>query len=99
MYEKRILLAFIRVHILHHASVEGIYGLQMIKELKRHGYELSPGTLYPILHEMETSGLLTSERRNVGGRLRRIYRTTDAGEEALRRLKEFIREMSEEVLK
>ncbi|RLF70801.1 MAG: PadR family transcriptional regulator [Thermoplasmata archaeon] len=98
MYEKVILRAFIRVHILHHASREGIYGLEMIKELKSHGYDLSPGTLYPILHEMESSGLLISERKKVGGRIRRIYKTTKTGEEVLWRLKAFIREMSEEVL-
>lgn len=99
MYEKRVLLAFIRVHVLHHASGEGIYGLGMIRELERHGYRISPGTLYPILHEMECSGLLTSERRKVEGRMRRVYRTTERGEVVLNRLKDFIREMAEEVLR
>lgn len=36
-------LGFIKVHILHHAAEEPIYGLGMIEELGRHGYEISPG--------------------------------------------------------
>ena len=43
----------IRLHILYHASKEELYGLWIIEELRRHGYNLSPGTLYPILHKME----------------------------------------------
>ena len=37
MYEKKILLGFIRVHILHHANIDGgVYGVEMINELKNH---------------------------------------------------------------
>lgn len=46
----------IRLHVLHHACKETIYGLAMIEELRRHGYELSAGTLYPILHGLEDKG-------------------------------------------
>jgi DNA-binding PadR family transcriptional regulator len=51
-------LGFVRIHILHHAAEEPIYGLAMIEELGRHGYEVSPGTIYPILHGMERGGWL-----------------------------------------
>ena len=46
-------LGFIRIHVLHHAGQEPIYGVAMIAELARHGYDLSPGTLYPLLHNLE----------------------------------------------
>jgi PadR family transcriptional regulator len=46
-------LGFIEVHILHHAAQEPVYGLALISELRRHGYELSPGKMYPVLHELE----------------------------------------------
>ena len=60
-------LGFIKVHILHHASREPVYGLQLIVELVRHGYNISPGTLYPVLHDLKKSGYLQCEERLVGG--------------------------------
>jgi DNA-binding PadR family transcriptional regulator len=41
------------LHILYHAVKEEIYGQAMIGELRRHGYKLGPGTLYPMLHRLE----------------------------------------------
>ena len=48
----------LRLHILHHAAREPIFGLGMIQELARHGYQLSAGTLYPILRRFEEQGAL-----------------------------------------
>ena len=76
-------LGFIKIHILYHAAEEPIYGLHMIEELSSHGYDISPGTLYPILHKMEDQGYLQSEKQVVKGKVRRYYTTTKAGEEAL----------------
>ncbi len=99
MYERKILLGFIRVHILHHAKVDnGIYGLEMIEELASHGYSISPGTLYPILHDMQKNDLLESKQENVDGKIRNIYTVTDKGKETLESLKRFIQELSEEVI-
>ncbi|MGA1794034.1 MAG: PadR family transcriptional regulator [Thermoplasmatota archaeon] len=99
MYERKVFLGFIRAHILHHAVNDGgIYGVEMMEELRRHGYEISPGTLYPILHEMERDRVLTSESVNVGGKVRKVYTSTPGGRRALKKLKLFIRELSEEVL-
>jgi DNA-binding PadR family transcriptional regulator len=94
-----IFLAFVRVHILHHAAEEPLYGLWMIEELARHGYEIGPGTLYPILHELERSGYLRSEPRLVGGKTRKYYAITLAGREALARLRPKLRELMREALK
>jgi len=93
-----IFLAFVRVHLLYHAAEGRIYGLEMIEELRRHGYELSPGTLYPIFHELEAAGLLTSEPETVSGKVRKYYRITEAGREALSQLRPKIRELVAEVL-
>lgn len=46
-------LGFIKMHVLHHAAHEPIYGVAMIAELARHVYDLSPGTFYPLLHHLE----------------------------------------------
>jgi DNA-binding PadR family transcriptional regulator len=84
---------FIRLHILHHASEGPVFGLWIIEELARHGYKLSPGTLYPLLHGMEQKGYLGSVKEVSGGRMRRVYRITPAGENALESAKEKVREL------
>jgi len=91
-------LGFIRVHLLHHAVREPIFGSEMLEELRRHGYALSPGTLYPILHGLEEAGYLRSEQQVVGGKVRRYYRGTASGAKALEKLKLKIRELTDEVL-
>jgi DNA-binding PadR family transcriptional regulator len=91
-------LGFIRVHILYHASKERIYGLEMIEELREHGYEISPGTLYPIFHAMQKAGYLTSKQDVIAGKRRKYYRSTAPGRKVLRALQAKIRELTEEVL-
>ena len=93
-----VFLAFVRVHVLHHASEERIFGLDMMEELKRHGYDIGPGTLYPLLHALEEAGLLSSMQEVVGGRGRRYYRTTKAGNAVLQELRTKIGELVGEVL-
>ena len=89
---------FVRLHILHHAIIEPIYGIEMIEELGRHGYKLSPGTLYPILHGLAKSGYLTSEDEVVDGKRRKNYRATSKGEKLLRDAREKLRELFREVV-
>ena len=83
----------IRLHILHHACHEEIFGLGMIEELRRHGYRLSAGTLYPLLHGMERKGLLRSSAAREGKTIRRFYKATPAGRRALRVAKARVREL------
>ncbi|HVB37568.1 MAG TPA: PadR family transcriptional regulator [Vicinamibacterales bacterium] len=73
----------IRMHILHHAAQEPIFGLGIMEELGRHGYRLSAGTLYPLLHGLERKGYLRSTTRQDGRQRRRLYRTTALGRRAL----------------
>jgi DNA-binding PadR family transcriptional regulator len=88
----------IRVHILHHAAEEEIHGAWMTQELARHGYRISPGTLYPTLHRLEADGLLTSRQEVVEGRTRRLYRATDAGRAVLAEDRAALAELAREVL-
>lgn len=83
----------IRLHILYHASREPVFGLGIIEELGRHGYKLSAGTLYPMLHSMEDAGYLRSRRRTVDGKIRRNYLITARGRNALAAAKEKVREL------
>lgn len=81
--DKDLYAGLIRLHILHHAVEEGpVYGLWLMEELARHGYQLSAGTIYPILHRLEEKGYLASRLERVGSRSRRLYDATDAGEKA-----------------
>lgn len=80
---RRLFLGFINIHILHHAKHEPFYGVWMIEELKRHGYKISPGTLYPILHTLEKENLIVSEERTIEGKIRKYYSITPQGEEIL----------------
>jgi PadR family transcriptional regulator, regulatory protein PadR len=91
-------LGFIKIHILHHASEEHVYGLWLIEELGRHGYKLSPGTLYPILHKLEQGKLLKAYSKNVRGKIRKYYVTTAKGRKTLAQIKEKISELVDEVM-
>jgi DNA-binding PadR family transcriptional regulator len=78
-----LLLGFVRVHVLFHASIAPVYGVGLITSLERHGYRLSPGTLYPLLHSMEKAGFLRREDRIVGGKVRKYYEITAQGRRVL----------------
>ncbi len=96
--DQELLSGLIRIHILYHACKEPIFGLAMIEELRRHGYKLSAGTLYPMLHGLESRGLLHSKRVRMGKRERRVYRATTMGHKALARAKEKVKLLLGELL-
>jgi len=75
-----------------------VYGLAMIEELRHHGYELSAGTLYPMLHALEGAGYLSRENRVVEGKIRKYYRATDLGQSVLAEARSRIRELVNEVV-
>jgi DNA-binding PadR family transcriptional regulator len=94
-----LLAGFVRIHILHHAAEGEVYGQWMIDELARHGYRISPGTLYPMLKAMETQGYLVSREDSAGrlGRRRKIYTATAKGRRGLAVARERLRELTGEV--
>src|ERR1700731_4272963 len=88
----------IRLHILHHAEKELIFGAGMAEELARHGYKISPGTLYPILHGLEKRGYLKSSEERSGRSIRRLYKITASGRRALKTAKLRVRELFGELI-
>ncbi|MDF2821485.1 MAG: transcriptional regulator PadR family [Clostridiales bacterium] len=80
---RKFFLGFIQIHILHHAKKEPFYGAWMMEELEEHGYDMSPGTLYPLLHNMESNGLIEKEEKIVEGKIRKYYKITTMGNEVL----------------
>jgi DNA-binding PadR family transcriptional regulator len=89
---------FIRIHILYHATKEKICGIEIINELKRHGYTVSPGTIYPILHTMKQNNFLTAATEIVNGKQRIYYTATPNGKEVLENAREKIKELYNEVI-
>ena len=82
--QREILLSFWKIHILHHAAKGPVVGQWMLKELRHHGYDVSPGTLYPMLHRMERLGWLRSEAdASCGPKARRSFYATGQGKEVL----------------
>ena len=90
-------LGFVKIHILYHASKEAICGVDIAEELGRHGYRMSPGTLYPALHRLEKEGYLSVQNRVVEGKIRKYYVITEQGMSILEQAKEKIAELVAEV--
>lgn len=93
-----LLRGAIRLHVLHHAAEGDVHGGWMARELARHGYRVSPGTLYPRLHAMEREGLLVSSQEVVSGHARRVYRATLQGRDVLSEARETLSELADEIL-
>jgi PadR family transcriptional regulator, regulatory protein PadR len=97
--QREILLSFWKVHILHHAGEMAIHGNWILSELRRHGYEISPGTLYPLLRRMEKLGWLRCRVDPTGGRrARKDYRLTRTGSKVLELVREQLGELEREVM-
>ena len=98
---REILLAFWKVHILHHAEDRRVYGQWLLEELRRHGFQVSPGTLYPLLGRMHRAGWLRVANRigrNASPKARREYELTTKGAAALAQLRAQVAELHHEVI-
>ena len=89
---------FIKLHVLHHATDQPIYGLWLIGELAEHGYRVSPGTLYPLLHSLEEADFLNSYNEVHEGKIRRYYKITASGRRQLKQAKQQLMELMKEIL-
>lgn len=98
MEDQDLYLGLVRLHILYHAVREPIFGMGIIEELGRHGYRISPGTIYPLLHGMEQRGYLRSREKRTDGRVRRMYRVTPRGRTAMKAAKGKVRELFGELV-
>ena len=97
--DREFLLAFWKLHILHHAGEEPVVGQWMMRELRRHGYEISPGTLYPLLARMERRGWVRSKvDPQRGPRARKEYTLTPEGRSVLALLRRHLDELHRELV-
>jgi DNA-binding PadR family transcriptional regulator len=95
---RHLSLGFIRLHVLYHAAKESICGVELMDELRHHGYEVGPGTIYPMLHQMETDGLLACSDEVMNGKRRKNFRATAKGKKLLNQARAKLRELASEVL-
>lgn len=93
MDDKGLYTGLMRLHVLHHAAEQVVCGVWVMEELRRHGYEISPGTLYPMLHGLERKGYLRSSKERVGKTMRRLYSITPTGRSALNEAKAKVHEL------
>ncbi len=98
MSDRDLYSGLIRLHILHHAVEGPIFGLAMAEELQRHGYRISAGTLYPLLHRLEQKGYLRSSQKRNGKSVRKMYNATPLGRKALKDAKVKVRELFGELI-
>lgn len=98
MNRNPLLAGLIPLHLLHHAVQQEIFGQEMLDELRRHGYSIGPGTLYPMLHRLEERGYLRVREERTGRTMRRYYRATPKGRAALRSVKPQVTELFEELI-
>jgi PadR family transcriptional regulator len=91
-------LGIVQIHILHHAAQEPVFGLWLKNELERHGYKISPGTLYPVFHSLEKDGQLKSRAKVVNGKVRKYYSATAKGRATLMEARTRIRELLDELM-
>ena len=95
---RHLFLGFIRLHILYHAAKESICGVELMEELEHHCYDVGPGTLYPMLHQMQKAGLIRSTDQVVNGKRRKNFRATSAGKRLLTQARTKLRELASEVI-
>ena len=95
---RHLFTGFVRLHILYHASKEAICGIEIMEELRHHGYTIGPGTLYPILHGLEKSGHLACADEVVSGRRRKNFRITPRGRKLLADAREKLKELASEII-
>jgi len=76
---RSVINATITLFILHRAQSEPVYGGALTGTLRKLGYSISSGTLYPLLHSLEQTKLLRSYSTPVRGRERRCYEMTSLG--------------------
>jgi DNA-binding PadR family transcriptional regulator len=96
--DRELYSGLIRLHVLHHAAHEPIFGLGMVEELARHGYRISPGTLYPLLHGLAKKGYLRAAELRNGKSRRKVYRATRLGRNALRAATSKVRVLFRELM-
>ena len=99
-YSKELLKGSTYLLVLSVLEQKDLYGYMMIRELEirsENAFEMSEGTLYPILHALEKEKYLEAYWNTVDGRQRKYYHLTKKGKKELAARKEEWRAFSADV--
>ena len=95
---RSFLRGMIELFVLQRAGQEAVYGGALSKTLHNLGYDISPGSLYPLLHNLEKKRLLRCRIHEIGGRVRKYYELTDAGRSCLAEVRRDLAGLVEEII-
>jgi DNA-binding PadR family transcriptional regulator len=95
---KHLFTGFVRLHILYHADKSPVCGVELMDELRHHGYKIGPGTLYPVLHDLEEAGFVRGKDEVVQGKRRKNFRTTARGRKLLAEARDKLIELASEIV-
>jgi DNA-binding PadR family transcriptional regulator len=73
----------VKLFVLRQAEQGALYGGAISKAFHSLGYDISPGSLYPLLHALEKEKLLRCRIHMVNGRMRKYYELTPEGRSCL----------------
>jgi len=76
-------LDLLLLSVLARGPAHGYAVIAALRERSGGMFDLPEGTMYPALHRLEGSGLLSSSWAEADGRRRRVYALTQAGAAAL----------------
>lgn len=97
MMDHKFSRGFVKLYTLWRASQGEVYGVQIMEEMRGHGFRVGPGRLYPTLHALLEEKDVTVANRVVNGKIRKCYRATAKGrkeaEEVIERLSFLLRKV------
>ena len=95
---RSFLQGMVELFVLQRAEKEPVYGVSLHKALHDLGYDISPGSLYPLLHSLEKKRLLRCHIHEVGGRIRKYYELTKEGRSCLAEVRQHLAGLVEEII-
>ncbi len=84
MIDRTIMRGLLKICILSCASEGELYGLGLMQRMRRCGFAVSPGTLYPNLETLLQEGDLVRKAKVINGKRRIVYRLSPKGRKELR---------------
>ncbi len=85
-WERSFMSGSTKLYILSVLSKGPLHGYGVLKEIKDKSEgccTITPGTIYPVLRELERDGFIVSSEAVTGGRIRITYELTERGKQVL----------------
>ena len=91
----KFIKSFLDLLVLSLIEARPRWGYDIIKEAElTYEVKIRHGALYPMLNELEAKGLLTSRKELKKGRVRKVYKITETGKQALVLCRDFLKQQA-----